>query len=74
MSDLDNIIIRMYIEGYSIRAITDYVFSYSKRNCPNNNQFKNYIVSNNKRYNRLDCYSYASKVILAYNNRLRSIL
>lgn len=72
MSELDKIIIDMYKKGYSLNCITDYCFSYNKRNVPKNNQFKNCFIFIGKKYTRLDCYLYISRVILNYNNSLRS--
>lgn len=71
MSELESIIIKLYKKGYSINSITDYVFSYNKRNCPENMQFQNCYISKNNKYTRLDFYSYVSRVILTYNSNMR---
>lgn len=71
MSELECLIVRLYKQGYSIKAISDYVFSYKKRNYPKNSQFQNFYIDNNKKYTRLDCYSYVSRVILTYNSNMR---
>lgn len=68
MSELEILIIKLYKEGYSINFITNYVFNYKKRNIPKNNQFLNLVIDNNKKYTRLDCYSYIAKTILNYNS------
>ena len=70
MSELEILIIKLYKEGYSINIITNYVFNYKKRNIPKNNQFLNFVIDNNKKYTRLDCYSYVSKTILNYNSKM----
>lgn len=71
MSELESIIIKLYKQGYSINSITNYVFSYNKRNCPENMQFHNCYIDKNRKYTRLDCYNYVGRVILNYNNSLR---
>ena len=69
MSELERLIIKYYLEGYSINSIVNFVFSYKKRNIPINNQFSNCTIDRYKSYTRLDCHCYVAKTILNYNNR-----
>lgn len=67
ISGIDSRIVDMYLKGYSIKSIVDYVFKYSNRNVPKNYSFGNSFVVNKKKYSRLDCDFYVSRVILNYN-------
>ena len=59
ISGIDSRIVDMYLKGYSIKSIVDYVFKYSNRNVPKNYSFGNSFVVNKKKY--------VSRVILNYN-------
>lgn len=64
---MDDLIVLMYKQGVSIDAIVNKVFKINKRNVPQNNCFGNFILYKDRKYTRLDCISYVSKVILNYN-------
>lgn len=68
ISGVDSSIVDMYLKGYSIKSIVDYVFKYSNRNVPKNHTFGNTFIVNKKEYSRLDCDWYVSKVIMNYNS------
>lgn len=65
--NMDDLIVLMYKQGVSIDAIVNKVFKINKRNVPQNNCFGNFILYKDRKYTRLDCISYVSKVILNYN-------
>lgn len=48
ISGIDSRIVDMYLKGYSIKSIVDYVFKYSNRNVPKNYSFGNSFVVNKK--------------------------
>lgn len=72
--NLNNLIIDMYLKGYSIKSIVDYVYKYSNRNVPKNYSFNNSYIVYKKNYSRLDCDLYVSRVILNYNSMRRYIV
>lgn len=65
--NMDDLIVLMYKQGVSIDAIVNKVFKINKRNVPQNNCFGNFILYKDRKYTRLDCISYVSRVILNYN-------
>lgn len=64
---MDELIIRMYKQGISINKIVDKVFKINKNNIPLNNSYRNYRLYEDRKYTRLDCLSYVSRIILNYN-------
>lgn len=64
---MENLIIRMYKQGISINGIVDKIFKVNKKLVPINNSYKNYNLYKDRKYTRLDCVAYVSRVILNYN-------
>lgn len=64
---MEELVIKMYKQGISINGIVDRIFKVNKKLVPTNNSYKNYSLYEDRKYNRLDCLAYVSRVILNYN-------
>lgn len=64
---MEELIIKMYKQGISINGIVDKIFKVNKNLVPINNSYNNYSLYEDRKYTRLDCLAYVSRVILIYN-------
>lgn len=64
---MDELIIDLYKKGVSLKGIVDKVFKANKNNISLNNSYRNYRLYEDRKYTRLDCLSYVSRIILNYN-------
>ena len=67
IEDIEDIIIVLYQRGHSLKSIVNTIYRYSMGNIPLNFSFRNFNVNKDKKYTKLDCLSYVSRVILNFN-------
>lgn len=68
MEDIEDLIIVLYQRGHSLKSIVNTVFRYSSGNIPINYSFKNFPIDSDKKYTKVDCLNYVSRVILNFNS------
>lgn len=64
---MEELIVKMYKQGISITGIVDKIFKVNKNLVLINNSYSNYSLYEDRKYTRLDCLAYVSRVILNYN-------
>lgn len=67
IEDIEDIIVILYQRGHSLNSIVNTVYRYGMGNIPLNFSFKNFNFDNSKKYTKLDCLNYVSRVILNFN-------
>ena len=65
--DVDEEIINLYNCGYSLDTITNVVFNCYGSCPPKNFSFSSFIIDEKRKFSRLDCLVYVSRVIFNYN-------